>query len=61
LVGLVRDAAGYVDRIAQETKPADLPIAQPTHFDMTINVKTAASLGMVLSVSLTARPDDLIE
>ena len=61
LVGLFRDAAGYVDRIAKGTKPADLPIAQPTHFDMAINLKTAASLGIVLPPSLTARADEVIE
>jgi putative ABC transport system substrate-binding protein len=61
LVGLFRDAAGYVDRIAKGTRPADLPIVQPTHFDMAINLRTAASLGMALPVSLTARVDEVIE
>jgi len=42
---------GYVDRIAKGTKPGDLLVEQPTHFDMAINLKTAASLG----ISLPAR------
>src|SRR5208282_4545369 len=61
LVGLYRDAAGYVDRIAKGAKPAELPIAQPTHFDTAINLKTAASLGITLPPSLTARADEMIE
>ncbi|MGO8865664.1 MAG: ABC transporter substrate-binding protein [Alphaproteobacteria bacterium] len=61
LVGLYRDAAGYVDRIAKGAKPADLPIEQPTHFDMAVNLKTAASLGIALPPSLTARADEVIE
>ncbi|HUI17463.1 MAG TPA: ABC transporter substrate-binding protein [Alphaproteobacteria bacterium] len=61
LIGLARDAAGYVDRIAKGAKPADLPIAQPTHFDMALNLKTAESLGIALPPSLTARADEVIE
>lgn len=58
---LWRDAAGYVDRIAKGAKPADLPIAQPTHFDMAINLKTAESLGLSFPPSLTARADEVVE
>jgi putative tryptophan/tyrosine transport system substrate-binding protein len=61
LAGTYRDAAGYVDRIAKGAKPAELPIAQPTHFDMAVNLKTAASLGIALPPSLTARADEVIE
>ncbi|MFI5024026.1 MAG: ABC transporter substrate-binding protein [Alphaproteobacteria bacterium] len=61
LVGLFRDAAGYVDRIAKGAKPADLPIAEPTHFDMAVNLKTAENLGIALPPSLTARADEVIE
>ena len=60
-IGLLRDAAGYVARIAKGAKPAELPIAQPTHFDTAINLKTAASLGIALPPSLTARADEMIE
>jgi ABC-type uncharacterized transport system substrate-binding protein len=60
-IGLLRDAAGYVDRIARGAKPANLPIAQPTHFDMAINLKTAASLGIALPPLLTLRADEVIE
>ena len=59
--GMWRDAAGYVDRIAKGAKPAELPIAQPTHFDMALNLKTAESLGIALPPSLTARADEVIE
>ncbi|HUI17465.1 MAG TPA: ABC transporter substrate-binding protein [Alphaproteobacteria bacterium] len=61
LVGLFRDAADYVDRIAKGAKPAELPIAQPTHFDMALNLKAAESLGISLPPSLTARADEVIE
>jgi putative ABC transport system substrate-binding protein len=61
LVGLFRDAVGYVDRIAKGAKPAELPIEQPTHFDMALNLKTAESLEIALPPSLTARADEVIE
>jgi putative tryptophan/tyrosine transport system substrate-binding protein len=61
LVGVFRDAADYVDRIAKGTRPADLPIAQPTHFDMAINLKTAAALGITIPPPLLARADHMIE
>jgi putative tryptophan/tyrosine transport system substrate-binding protein len=61
LNGLYRNVADYVDRIAKGAKPADLPVEQPTHFDMAINLKTAASLGIALPPSLTARADEVIQ
>jgi putative ABC transport system substrate-binding protein len=61
LTGLCRDLAVYVDRIAKGTKPAELPMAQPTHFDMAINLKTAAVLDIALPASLTARADGVVE
>jgi len=56
-----RDAADYVDRIAKGAKPAELPIEQPTHFDLALNLKTAAQLGLAISPSLTARADEVME
>ncbi len=61
LTTLCRDLADYVDRIAKGTKPAELPMAQPTHFEMAVNLKTAALLDIPLPASLIARADGVIE
>ena len=61
LSSLFRDVAGYVDRIARGAKPAELPIAQPTHYELAINLKTAALLGLPVPLPLLIRADDLIE
>jgi putative tryptophan/tyrosine transport system substrate-binding protein len=61
LTAVLRDMAPYVDRIARGTKPGDIPIEQPTHFDMTINLKTAKTLGLEISPILIARADEVIE
>jgi putative ABC transport system substrate-binding protein len=61
LPNLWRRAASYVDRVLKGEKPADLPVQQPTKFELVINLTAAKAIGLTIPASILSLADDLID